>query len=184
MKNNKLVAFISTLILLMIVTASLAQGAVPNESLVRQYIVELWNRGNIEVVEEVLAPEAILLSPDGVFEGVAAIKSHYNTYTGAFSDLSLIVDKISASDDEVKVKWFLKGTHDGEILGIAPTWQVIELAGSSSYMFEENKIVKEIKDYNEKELLKQLGVLLDTSSFETASTEDANETPGALRYGR
>ncbi len=183
MNNNKLAVFISTVALFMIIISGFAKDTASKEVTIRQYLVDFWSRGNLEVAEELLDSKVTLISPDGVFEGIAAIKSLCNTYISAFSDLSYTIDNISVSDNEIEVKWLLKGTHDGKILGVAPTWQEIELQGTSVYVIEGGKIVKEIKDYNEQDFLEQLGVVLETSSFERASAENT-QTMGAMRYGR
>ncbi len=184
MKNNKLAILINTLILLVTITSfGFTQSHVSNESRVRQYIVEFWNRSNIEVADKVLASEAVLVSPDGVFEGAEAIKSLHNTYVEAFSDLSFIIENLSINGDKVEVEWVLEGTHDGEILGIAPTWQAIELHGTSVYAFEGDKIIKEVKDYNQLGFLEQLGVVLETTNIKNMSAENI-QTRGSSRYNR
>ncbi len=183
MKNNKLFISISLILFATISSLGFAQGSVSHESIVRQYIVEFWNRGNVEAADKLLVSEATLLSPDGIFEGLEAIKSLHNNYTEAFSDLSFVIDKISINDNGVEVGWILKGTHDGEILGIAPTWNVIKLRGTSVYTLAENKIVKEVKEYDQIDLLEQLGVVLEASDTEDVFAEQTR-TRGPNRYRR
>lgn len=184
MKSNKLTISISTLIILIAITShALAQQNASKEAIVRQYIIEFWNRNNIEAVNTVLASEAILISPDGMFKGVEAIRSLRNSYLEAFSDLSLVIKNLSTNSDQVQVKWILKGTHDGEILGIAPTWQAIELQGTSVYALEGNKIVKEVKEYSQQDFLEQLGVVLELEK--TANTTASNfRAKDSTRYGK
>ena len=178
---NKL--FIITLILSAAITSfGFAQDPASHEAIVRQYIIEFWDRSNVAVADEVLASQAVLISPDGVFEGIKAIKSLHRTYAGAFSDLNFTINKVNVKDD-VEVEWTLAGTHDGEIFGVTPTWQTVELQGTSAYELEGNKIVKEIKDYDQLDFLEQLGVVLEASEADEASAESTH-TFGSRRYGR
>ncbi len=184
MKAFKYQVVFTSVVVLFIATISItfAQGNISYESIVRQYIVEFWNRQNINIASEVLASEATLTSPDGVMEGTNSIKAFQNTYTHAFSDLNFLINDVTSKDNEIKIDWTLRGTHDGEFAGIAPTWQKVELKGTSTYLLANSKIIQEVMLFNKLDLLRQLGVSLEASKTD-AVTPTPNRT-GKSRYSR
>ncbi len=164
MKTFRFLAMLASAAVLTIATISVtfAQEPTSYESIVRRYIVEFWNRQDTKVVSEVLVSEAVLISPDGVMEGISAIKAFQNTYANAFSDLNFSINDVISTEDGIKVEWILQGTHDGEIAGIAPTWQKVELKGTSTYLLANSKITQEVMLYDKVDLFQQLGVRLET----------------------
>ena len=52
-----------------------------------------------------------------------------------------------------------RGTHQGELMGIAPTEKQIELKGITIHRFEGDKIAEEWERYDNLGLMQQLGVV-------------------------
>ncbi|HSH58606.1 MAG TPA: ester cyclase, partial [Acidimicrobiales bacterium] len=71
-------------------------------------------------------------SPEGMKEKVAA-------YRSAFPDLHFTIDQVLSTGDHVVTPWRCRGTHEGEVLGLAPTGKTIEIEGISIFRLQERK---------------------------------------------
>ena len=105
-----------------------------NKEVVRRFIVEVWNAGNLAVADELVHPDYSLL---GIGNGPDAVKRNVTSYRTAFPNLECVIEQMVAEDDWVAVRLMLRGTHQGHLGGLAPTgrrvamkemvfWQVAE----------------------------------------------------------
>jgi predicted ester cyclase len=94
-----------------------------NEALVRRYAEEVYDQRKLEVVDEIFASEFTLHDPDlpGGARGPEGIKRIVETFVDAFPDLQITLDDELSSGDKVVTRWTSRGTHQGELMGIAPT---------------------------------------------------------------
>lgn len=86
-----------------------------NEALVRRAIDAIWNRGDLDVADDVFAPQYVNhygLIPDLV-SGPEAMKISASFYRLAFPNLSVAVDMVSANEDTVVVGWTATSRSDG-----------------------------------------------------------------------
>jgi predicted ester cyclase len=61
-------------------------------------------------------------------------------YRNAFPDVQMSVEDQVAEGDMVVTRWIASGTHQGEIMGIAPTGNRVAVAGTSIERVVEGKI--------------------------------------------
>ena len=77
----------------------------------------------------------------------------------AFPNLNVTLEDEIAEGDKVVTRWTIRGTHQGELMGIAPTEEQIELKGITIYRIEaDKKIAEEWERYDNLGLMQQLGV--------------------------
>jgi predicted ester cyclase len=126
-----------------------------NKALVRRFVEEVFNRGNIAVVDE-------LWKPDGIEAGKRATE---NLRT-AFPDYHRTVEAQVAEGDLVVTRWTMRGTHRGPYrsgaLGrtVAPTDRRVEVPGISIHRIAGGRIVESWVHGNDSvQLLQQLGAL-------------------------
>ena len=87
------------------------------------------------MADEIIAPDYVdkvagdgsPVGPDGFKQAVAGIKS-------AFPDFTITIDDMISEDDKVALVWTFKGTHKGELMGIAPTDKRVESDGVRSLL--------------------------------------------------
>ena len=128
--------------------------------LAKRIVKEIWNEGNLELADEIIAPDYVdkvagdgsPIGPDGFKQAVAGIKS-------AFPDFTITIDDMISEDDKVALVWTFKGTHKGELMGIAPTDKKVEFDGVYLYKFREGKLVERSGKRDMFNLMKQLGVI-------------------------
>lgn len=101
------------------------QAAVDNAAKTTRYYDELWSKRNYDVIEDWIAPDFVghyTSQPEPV-RGVEGFRRFADDLFTAFPDLKLaILDQVV---DEAKVvsRVELSGTHNGPLLGFAPTGQ-------------------------------------------------------------
>jgi serine phosphatase RsbU (regulator of sigma subunit) len=128
-----------------------------NRAIFRRYIEEVWNQTNLEVVDEIFE-RYISHQPDGsVLErGPEDVKRFVGEFRTAFPDLRLIIDDQIAEGDKVMIRETARGTHQGELRGIAPTGEEMEIPGMAVFRFsEEGKVVESWDSYDQLSLMRQ-----------------------------
>jgi predicted ester cyclase len=98
-------------------------SAEENKVVVRRLIEEVYNRGNLDIADELLAPDYVDHTwPPGKYAGREGLKRSVAKQRAASSDLHTNIEEQIAEGDKV-VTWVISsGTHDRErFLGLAPT---------------------------------------------------------------
>jgi steroid delta-isomerase-like uncharacterized protein len=131
-----------------------------NEALVRRYVEEVYNQRKLEVVDEIFAPEFTLHDPDlpGGARGPEGIKRIVETFVGGFPDLQVTLEDELSSADKVVTRWTSRGTHQGELMGIAPTGKRIDVTAVGIWRVANGKIAEAWLVYDAFGMLQQLGV--------------------------
>src|SRR5215213_11994993 len=93
-----------------------------NKAIFRRYIEEVDNQDNLELVDEIF-DRYLAHQPDGsVLErGPEDVKRFAGEFRSAFPDLRLSPDDQIAEGDKVMSHGTIRGTHQGEFRGMAPT---------------------------------------------------------------
>jgi steroid delta-isomerase-like uncharacterized protein len=131
-----------------------------NKALVRRVVEEAWNRGNLEVVDEIFAPDYTEhnLRP-GQEPGIEAYKGRVSMMRAAFPDLVCDVQDLIAEADRIALRYTLRGRHDGELAGIPASGQRMSSDGMVFARFQEGRIVERWQVHDDLALLQQIGAL-------------------------
>jgi len=136
-----------------------------NKALVRRFIEEVGNRGNSAVADELFARDfevrdAVIPVPPGP-EGVKQLFAAIHT---AFPDLRETIEDLLAEDDRVMARWTVRGTHQGALLGVAPTGKTVTWRGFFVLRVAGGKFVELWQIHDQLGLLQQLGVTITPPS--------------------
>ncbi len=136
-----------------------------NKAVVRRLIEEFINAGNLGAAEELYAPDYAPLdaSVSGGARGPEVAKRLMATYRAAYPDFSMTVEDELAEGDRVATRYVARGTHEGEIAGVAPTGKRFEVSGICIHRVDDGKITESWWQANELGMLRQLGII--PSSF-------------------
>ncbi len=139
-------------------------AAAENSALVRRFIEEIFNQGNLEVAEEILAPDYQHHDPTtGQFgSGIEGFKQMISLYRQAF-DLQIVLEDQVAAEDKVVDRWTGHGTHQGEFMGMAPTGRKITATGISIHRIADGKIAETWNNYDALGIFQQLGIIPEQS---------------------
>ena len=131
-----------------------------NKALVRRLYEEAFNKGNLAVVDEILAPTYIRhgLAP-GAPPGPESTKQVFTMMRTAFPDLRITVEDMVGEGDKVVARMIVRGTHQGEYMGIAPTGKQVTVTTIGIYRFAGSKLEEAWIQMDELGMLQQLGVV-------------------------
>jgi len=132
-----------------------------NKTVVRRLFDELWNKGNLQVADELIAPtyqHHDASTPD-LGKGPEGEKKRVNLYRTAFHDFRLNLEDLLADGETVVARWSCRGVHKGELNGIAPTGKQFAITGVTIARFSSGKIVEGFVNWDALGLMRQLGVV-------------------------
>ncbi len=118
------------------------------------------NSGNLDVFYEVMSPEVVDHDPaPDQGPGPEGFKHFFETLRVAFPDLEVTPERMTATDDDIALAYTMRGTHQGEFLGVAPTGRRVEARGCQIFRFENGKMVERWGSSNELGILHQIGAM-------------------------
>jgi steroid delta-isomerase-like uncharacterized protein len=122
---------------------------------------DAWELGNVDLLDELLAPEYInhtLAAPDlppGP-EGVIEVVSMFHS---AMPDLRVVIEDMVAEGEKVATRYALEGTHEGELVGAAPTGKQLSIKRITLERVSDGKIREHWRNTDEVGMMRQLGVM-------------------------
>lgn len=114
-----------------------------NKDLIRRY-QEAYNSGDLDVLDEILAPDWFTNNWPGAFleQTVENAKVLHRMRLEGVPDLTTTTEALIAEGDWVVQRLTERGTHKGDILGLAPTGNRIESGAVSMFRIADGKIVE------------------------------------------
>jgi steroid delta-isomerase-like uncharacterized protein len=101
-----------------------------NAGIVRQFIEETLNKGNIEAAGQFFWQDVVEQVPfSGQGPGLAGVKDIIGIMRRAFPDLHWSVDEQIVEDDKVATRFEWNGTHRAKFLGIPATGRKVKVWG-------------------------------------------------------
>jgi steroid delta-isomerase-like uncharacterized protein len=132
-----------------------------NNNLIRRFFDEMWNPWNFAKADELLAPEIVFQGTLGnELRGRDAFRTYMRKVQSAFPDFHNSIVEITAEDDRVAARTFYRGTHRGEIFGLAPTGKAISYAGAAFFRIRDGQVIEGWVLGDLLGLLRQLGAHL------------------------
>jgi predicted ester cyclase len=114
-----------------------------NKRLVRRYIEEVVNTGNVEKLAEFLAPDYTEVYNNVRYAlGLEGAKQHILGGRRTYENLHLTVEQQIAEGDWVVTRATARGTHRGGWLGTKPTGKTVELTVVNIDKVVEGRIVE------------------------------------------
>ena len=132
-----------------------------NKALARRWADDLMNQRNVDVAEEIYASDFVghgPTMPEDV-RGVEGRKEFYGMYLIAFPDAQITIEDQVAEGDAVATRWTGRGTHQGELMGVPPSGNRVEVAGITISRIEGGKIVEEWDNYDALGMMQGIGAI-------------------------
>ncbi|MCA1707866.1 MAG: ester cyclase [Actinobacteria bacterium] len=135
-------------------------SAEENEAVVRQYIEEVWNRHNIDAVDELVSPDYLNHAADAEHQrGIAGVKYILNWLFSVFPDHRFDIEDAVADGDTVAVRGTCSGTHEGELWGIPPTGEHFAVQQVHWFRVADGKVAEHWAVRDDLGMMRQLGVI-------------------------
>ena len=122
---------------------------------------EVVTEGSLDTLEdalaEVYADNFILHEADEDIVGIEGLTQFVSMMRSAFLDLRITIEDDMAEEYKVVTRWIGQGTHQGELMGIAPTGKQVTITGITIHRIEDAKIVEERSNWDALGLMQQIG---------------------------
>ncbi len=127
-------------------------------SVVRRYIDQVWNGGDVVALEELTVPDfTYSLAGQPPKDRTSMVGFLRETRT-AFPDWRVEIDDLIVEGGLAAVRWHGKVTHRGPFRGIPATGRVIDVSGINVYRVSDGRIAAEWEQTDSLGMLMQLGV--------------------------
>jgi predicted ester cyclase len=132
-----------------------------NQHLIEIYFNKIWNEGQLEWLEEIIAPDYINHSasmanpepgPKGLYPIIQSIRN-------GFPDLHYEMKDLMITEDKIVARVVMTGTLLGELWGIQPNGKRIEVNQINIERIENGMIKEHWRVTEELLMMKQLGVV-------------------------
>jgi steroid delta-isomerase-like uncharacterized protein len=143
-----------------------------NKALVRREEEELFSGGNLDAADEIYAADYVGHDPSNPEDvrGLEAAKQAAADYRQAFPDLRVTVEDLKAEGDRVAAHLRFRGTHLGELNGIAPTGRRVDCTGIVISRIEEGKIAEDWANFDDLGMMQQLRVIPEPEQRPTTTS--------------
>lgn len=139
---------------------TMADPTTENERIARRVPEEIATEGALDLVGEVFAEDAVEHAPFGQdARGIDEITDSIGRFLEAFPDLSATVEDAVTEGDTVAMRVTLRGTHEGEFMGMAPTDESFEVQNMVFTRIDDGKIAERWLQPDTLGMLTQLGIV-------------------------
>ena len=120
---------------------------------------EVINKGNLEIIPELFAPNYLYRSPLGIeAKGPEGFKEAMGLMLKAFPDIHCTIDDMFAVGDKVVTRFTMQGTFKGEMMGITPTGKKFTVAGIIITRWVDGKEIEAWESMDTLAFYQQLGI--------------------------
>jgi steroid delta-isomerase-like uncharacterized protein len=134
-----------------------------NNIIAQQRFGTAASSGNYEGFNDVVAPESIDHDPaPGQVPGPEGFRHYFTELHTAFPDMEINIEQMVADEDCIAIAYTLTGTHQGLLMGFAPTGKRIKARGVQISKFADGKLVERWGSSDQLGILQQLGLIQST----------------------
>ena len=135
-----------------------------NKAVVRRWFDEVLSRGDLDALDSICAechPQFAVVR--GVIEpaplGMSGLKNLITGLRSAFPDLQATVEEQIAEGDKVVTRVTIRGTQEGEFLGMPATGRSFTIPGVSIWEVRGNLLIQEWVSWDALGMMQQLGAI-------------------------
>jgi predicted ester cyclase len=129
-----------------------------NKAIMRRMIEEVWNKGDLDVADEIFHPEATSPCAAQLPVGPTGLKMIAGMFRSAFPDFHMSIDDMIAEGPFVVGRFTETGTHLGDLMGIPPTGKPVSFGEIGILRIANGQVVESWYDVDMAGLMQQLGV--------------------------
>ena len=128
-----------------------------HKAAVRRFIEGVWNRGDFDVLDALVAEDCMWHEPGADVVGKREITEVIRKWRQALPDIQCTIDDQIAFEDRVTTRWSLRATHEGELMGAPPTGKQVSTNGIAIHRFEGGRIAEVWDSWDTLGFTQQLG---------------------------
>lgn len=132
-----------------------------NAEVMRRYLTEVVGGGNLELLEEIAAPDMVdhTAVAAGWGTGRQGLVRHVTYFRQTLPGLTVTIERVIASADEVVGIWRVSGEHHGPLFGYPATGRTLEWTNASVFRVTDGRITDYSGVWGALEAVQGMGVL-------------------------
>lgn len=154
----KAVIFIFIGILLFSCSASKINIEKENREIVRLYFEEVWNKGNVALLDSLLSEDYVNHTPSiqGMPKGPSGLKPIVLKTRKNFKDLHYEIKDMIVTENKVVARVIMTGIQTDTVMGIPPTGKRIEVNQINIEEIKNGKIINHWRITDQMKMMQQL----------------------------
>jgi steroid delta-isomerase-like uncharacterized protein len=136
--------------------------AAERAAFVTTWFDEIWNKGRLDAIDELLAEDGIvhgLGEAGGEVSGPAAFRPFVERLRGAFPDIEVKVEQVVDDGDLIAARWVATMTHTGDHLGMPASGKRVTVTGMSMTRLRDGKLVEGWNNWDMLSLMQQVDAI-------------------------
>ncbi|GAB4581984.1 MAG: ester cyclase [Anaerolineales bacterium] len=130
-----------------------------NKALIKRFY-QAVDQGDTGAVEALFSPEWENIDPAlPPMRGLDGARALVQMFTASFPDFTSQIELMAAENDQVAVRAFHTGTHQGPFLGVPATGKQVSTHATGIFTCKDGKLVQNRVVFDAFGLLQQLGVI-------------------------
>ena len=141
--------------------------------------VDAFNQGDWDAVDRLFAPDYVDhdRSRADLPPGPAGVKLAWAGFQVAFPDLHATIEDLVAEGQKVVVRGSIRGTHQGELMGIPPTGKPVTVTLIDVNRIEGGKLAERWAEADMLGMLQQLGVVPGPAEMSRSAVVEETASP-------
>lgn len=129
------------------------------KEMAQRWYSEVMSEGKTEVIDELCAPNFLDHDPlPGTTADLAGLKDFVAQIRTAFPDMQVTVEDMIAEGDRLAVRSTMRGTHEGDFMGIPGSGKKVEVSNYDFVRFENDQAAEHWGVIDSAALMEQLGI--------------------------
>lgn len=138
-------------------------------SLLRRTIDSVWNKGELDALDELYAAHCTMHDPTFPVDGVGGTREFIRELRAAQPDLHMDVQDVLVAGDMTAYRFTCGATATGEFKGLPATGRSYVMTGMTMSKWEDDRIVEEWTNYDMLGALQQLGLIPERLTHEASA---------------
>jgi steroid delta-isomerase-like uncharacterized protein len=135
------------------------------KAMAQRWFGEVISEGNLDVMDELCKPDYVEHDPfPGTSADLAGLKDGIKQVRAAFPDIQATADDIVVEGDRVAVRSTMRGTHEGDFMGIPASGKKIEVSNYDFVRMEGDQAAEHWGVIDTPALMEQIGGAVQTGA--------------------
>ena len=139
--------------------ATVGTTAEGNKAMVLRYVEVVWNRHDLDAVDELVSPGYVNRAATTYEYRHGGARRIWEWLLSVFPDHRFDVEDAAADGETVAVRGTCSGTHQGELMGIAPTGKRFAAQQSHWFRVVDGRLAEHWAVRDDLGMLRQLGIM-------------------------
>jgi len=126
---------------------------------VARLLIDIFNRGTLNDADGLLSSNYVYRGPGGDVHGAAGWKQLAQMYRTAFPDVIMTIDEQIAEGDKVVTRFTARGTHRGELAGVAASGRLVTVPCLTIDRIVGGQIVETFELFDQLGMFQAIGTL-------------------------